>query len=457
MCGIVGVIGNMRLSRFHTSLFSQMLYADELRGHHATGIISVDKDKSVSYFKKAMPASEFLNLRTTDRVINEKRGIQALIGHNRYATQGAITDKNSHPFTHGEITLVHNGSLLEMDELPDNHLFDVDSEAITHSINKIGIEDTVSLLNGAFTLVYHDYSDNSINIVRNKERPLAFGTIKFERNMAFASEANMLNWIAGRTNNAMESIHSLEPGMLMKIKLDDKDITDFSMTPLKLYKPKSLFWGWPENARGKKQEKGKGEAATVSRIPNKRERKVSKVLESIGIEMGERIKFTALQFNTYDQHSQMGKIEGFALEPPYHSIVAHGVHEVSYQENSEYTGEVVFCNTEGGYEEGESGGIILHLKKLQLELGDTTPPFEIEEEEEEPMESNAPLFLRGFGKDLLTLKQFNGLTSYGCCQCSGNLQPEEHEEIHWVDTHTPMCSGCYDSWGNIGIIDKALN
>ncbi|MFW3388445.1 UNVERIFIED_CONTAM: hypothetical protein RF648_20880, partial [Kocuria sp. CPCC 205274] len=129
--------------------FEQMLYMDVVRGEHSTGVFAgfrLDKDNfAVQIEKAAIASDEYLRSAYWKRV-KEMRKPHAtiqnswsvtqpkfLVGHNRYATAGAINDRNAHPFNHEHITLVHNGTLDDQSLLPDHQKFAVDSENICYS------------------------------------------------------------------------------------------------------------------------------------------------------------------------------------------------------------------------------------------------------------------------------------------------------------------------------------
>ncbi|MFW3388022.1 UNVERIFIED_CONTAM: hypothetical protein RF648_18655, partial [Kocuria sp. CPCC 205274] len=172
--------------------FETLLYCDIVRGDHSTGVYSgfsfdPKEPVEVKIRKAAVPADVFIRKKGLwDEVKEEKRPAthnanatvtklpKFLVGHNRYATMGEVVDRNAHPFQHGSITLVHNGTLDNQSLLPDHQKFAVDSENIAYSIDKIGIEETIKKLNGKFTLVWFDAKDQTLNFIRNKDRPFHF-------------------------------------------------------------------------------------------------------------------------------------------------------------------------------------------------------------------------------------------------------------------------------------------
>ena len=459
MCGLVGIIGNVSLSKFHLKFFIEALYADALRGMHSTGVTRIGMDKSVEHFKKALPASDYLDLKTTDEFLLRSSNPQALLGHNRHATRGKIIDRNAHPFHYGDITLMHNGSLTSMFGLPDQTKFDVDSEAIAYSVNKIGIEETVKILDGAFTLVYHDSSDNSVNIIRNEERPFTFGKLKNEKTLAFASEAQMLRWISGRTNNEMEKIYTLPIGKLMKIELSKSDITNYTLTDMELKATEDWYGSYPRYNRGwrdkKKKEPQKNNIIAAPDTKNRRQRRINVALKKAGLSLGKTIEFCALEYKYYNSgKGKLGKngiIEGVMIGEPWYDILVHNVHEDKYIDGATYTGEISSCCTNKLTNGAEVISVyvmnILQVpeKPIETQADDDSPPFEAGDTEDKRDDDNK-LYLPGFRGALMSLKEFEYATKYGCCQCTGNLDSKEAGDIHWVDNFTPMCPSCKDQW-----------
>lgn len=202
MCGIVFAGGS--LSSGDLEIFNQMLYCDVFRGAHATGIFAKRHgDKHVKFCKVAgepypfMHTEEYISLTQGDTKYVVPPTI--IVGHNRHATRGNAGDaKNAHPFNHGNITLVHNGTLIDQDLLPDSNRFVVDSENICYSIDKIGAAETIQKLDGAFTLIWHDASDDTLHIIRNSERPFHLAQIG-TADWFGASEEDMLMWLLKRS------------------------------------------------------------------------------------------------------------------------------------------------------------------------------------------------------------------------------------------------------------------
>ena len=236
MCGLVGVITKNQngFTKEQVDAFDNLLFIDALRGMDSTGVFLVDKEGNMDMAKEASPSFEY---RTDEayKVLQRtafQRG-RAMIGHNRAATKGSVVDENAHPFVVDDrITLCHNGTLWgDWAKLSDKKV-DVDSHAIAHKIHECDddVEKALQQVDGAYALIWHDFKHNTLNFVRNAQRPLHF--VETQNGWLWASEANMLAWILARyTFKAEGPISELGAGTLVTYdfsnnswKVDSKDI-----------------------------------------------------------------------------------------------------------------------------------------------------------------------------------------------------------------------------------------
>ena len=237
MCGIVGIICKNKTGFFanHVKVFEQMLFVDQLRGTHGTGIFYNNKKQKVKTLRAPVPATEFLSFDKYDKantdIYNEST---FAIGHNRFATKGAHSVVNTHPFREGNITLVHNGTLVTHKDIAD---VEVDSHAICISINKIGAENTLKEIQGAFALVWHDALNNTLNFCRNSERPLAL--IEHGSGWIICSEEDMGNWIAKRNNIIVLGSKNIPTNTIFSFNLTTMTMTE---KPIEVFKKKVSYY-----------------------------------------------------------------------------------------------------------------------------------------------------------------------------------------------------------------------
>jgi len=187
MCGIVGMAG--RLEYKHVSAFKDLLIVNQLRGRDATGVIRVSNSGADTWVKRVGPPEFLTETKEYDKNI-DVAGAKVLIGHGRAKTLGDNIHRNAHPFDHGDIVGVHNGTLRSHYSMERAREFDVDSDLLYWHINEYGLQETISELDnsGAWALVYWNRADGTVNFIRNAERPLYFAHSEDNKVMFWASE-----------------------------------------------------------------------------------------------------------------------------------------------------------------------------------------------------------------------------------------------------------------------------
>jgi hypothetical protein len=256
MCGIVGFITDEETKYAHDRhiFMRDGLIMDTLRGADATGVFAVphrwSKDvkpheKQAHYLKRAVPGHTFVTSEEYSKMVHPVKDWRAIIGHNRAATRGKRDDDNAHPFQEGDVTLVHNGTLETTYGLPHGDMFDlnkglpkkneitVDSHVLCHNLaisspNDAG--DVISKVRGAFALVWNDARDESINIIRNSDRPLHMAFSKDDNTLFFMSESEMLYALSKRSNIRLDTIFYPKPGVWMKWLPDTPTRTPITQT-----------------------------------------------------------------------------------------------------------------------------------------------------------------------------------------------------------------------------------
>jgi glucosamine--fructose-6-phosphate aminotransferase (isomerizing) len=188
MCGIVGYIGY----RDAYPIIIKGLHRLEYRGYDSAGVALFDTDLKV--YKKAGKVSDLENF---VKDINLKGHIG--MGHTRWATHGAPSDRNSHPHSSGDrkLTIIHNGiienyGVIKEALLAKGHVFksDTDTEVLIHLVEDIQDETNLDLreavrvaLNkvvGAYAIVIMSADEPDQLIAARKGSPLVIGVGKGE-------------------------------------------------------------------------------------------------------------------------------------------------------------------------------------------------------------------------------------------------------------------------------------
>ncbi len=183
MCGIVGYIGH----RDAYPIIIKGLQRLEYRGYDSAGIALFDKDLKV--YKKAGKVSDLENF-VKDLKLEGSVGM----GHTRWATHGAPSDRNSHPHSSGDrkLTIIHNGIIenyatIKETLLAKGHVFksDTDTEVLIHFVEDIQKETGVDLreavriaLNkviGAYAIVIMSADEPDLVIAARKGSPMVIG------------------------------------------------------------------------------------------------------------------------------------------------------------------------------------------------------------------------------------------------------------------------------------------
>jgi len=188
MCGIVGYIG----FRDAYPIIIKGLHRLEYRGYDSAGVALLDQELKV--YKKAGKVSGLENF-VKDISMTGTIGM----GHTRWATHGAPSDRNSHPHSSGnrKLTIVHNGIIENYATIKEaliekGHEFksDTDTEVLVHLIENIQEETQLDLQEavrialtqviGAYAIVIMSSNEPDRLIAARKGSPMVIGVGKGE-------------------------------------------------------------------------------------------------------------------------------------------------------------------------------------------------------------------------------------------------------------------------------------
>ncbi|WP_185000337.1 glutamine--fructose-6-phosphate transaminase (isomerizing) [Crossiella cryophila] len=190
MCGIVGYVGH----RPALTVVLDGLRRLEYRGYDSAGVAVLDGDGGLAVERKAGP---LVNLETRlDEVGRDGFAGTSGMGHTRWATHGAPTDRNAHPHrdTSARLAVVHNGIIenfialrVELEAAGIEPASDTDSETAAHLIAAAYLDGATAgdlaasvrlvcrRLEGAFTLVVTHADHPDLIIAARRSSPLVVG------------------------------------------------------------------------------------------------------------------------------------------------------------------------------------------------------------------------------------------------------------------------------------------
>jgi glucosamine 6-phosphate synthetase-like amidotransferase/phosphosugar isomerase protein len=193
MCGQCGIIlaegkrDEKQLSRLR-SIFTKLLFLNELRGKDATGIATIGNYGKYHLMKRSVAASSFIRQPKFHEVLESLSDTTTLVmGHTRLATVGSVKNiTNGHPIKSGCCLATANGTIFNADELFRKfrlrRFAEVDSELIPrlaerHTDNgEIAVEDFLHSLRhcrGQISAVVTSVSGPQRIIVLKGNRPLS--------------------------------------------------------------------------------------------------------------------------------------------------------------------------------------------------------------------------------------------------------------------------------------------
>ncbi len=176
MCGIVGYVGKGNAAPFLVEGLKKLEY----RGYDSAGIALINDGKFVCKKRKGTVAeiSDAADLCS---------GIG--IGHTRWATHGAPSERNAHPHIYGRFAIVHNGilenyALLKEQLESDGETFisETDSEVVAHLLEKFycgnllsALREVTEKLVGSYALAVLCLDQPDIIVCARKASPLLVG------------------------------------------------------------------------------------------------------------------------------------------------------------------------------------------------------------------------------------------------------------------------------------------
>jgi glucosamine--fructose-6-phosphate aminotransferase (isomerizing) len=181
MCGIIGIVGTKPVAERLVESLRRLEY----RGYDSAGVAAQVGGKLE---RRRAPGK----LRELESVL-ERSPLKAEtgIGHTRWATHGAPTERNAHPHIAGRVAVVHNGIIenfaeLKADLQAKGRVFasDTDSEVVAHLVDEAldagmeplaALKATLDRLRGAYALAILVGGESEVILGARNGPPLALG------------------------------------------------------------------------------------------------------------------------------------------------------------------------------------------------------------------------------------------------------------------------------------------
>ncbi len=182
MCGIVGYVGQQNA----VDVVIEGLRRLEYRGYDSAGVAVVSAD-AVQVRRRAGKLANLEKLLAEQPLPATTFGM----GHTRWATHGAPTDRNAHPHLDeaSQVAVVHNGIIenfamlrAELEEDGVTLASDTDTEVVSHLLARAfdgdlaeAMRDVCRRLEGAFTLVAIHADQPDVVVGARRNSPLVVG------------------------------------------------------------------------------------------------------------------------------------------------------------------------------------------------------------------------------------------------------------------------------------------
>lgn len=433
MCGIVGFVtlaAAMDWSKKRDWL-NRALFVDTLRGEDSTGIFCVPKTEPLNaplIYKKAVSGPDFIQLNATKRLLMDTDKYFCVVGHNRKATVGSIRNETAHPFQHGHITLVHNGTLDSTAGIGAGHT--VDSEGICKALCETEPKKLLEEIEGAFTLVWYNHKDGTLHLARNKERPLSFCVTKNGETMFFASLPWMIDCLMTQ-GITLDKVYDLRVGAHVIISHDAKNADDYVVEEFKPAEPKALpYYGHPRSGTGSLYE-------------------TNKSLSFLGYNKGELIVFQGVSYAKYTNNSPNGNLYGQTLVSPFDDIVAYQVEvsrvgKLNRIAKRKFVGTVAWSSWRNNVPQIVVENVQLFDAKQHGHLVKTKSIPKKKQQDDGVNYDDPQLLTMVIGPDnrLITEEKYEELVKHGCAHCTSDLSVDDAEDIIWLNDDRPLCMDC---------------
>lgn len=455
MCGLVGILNkdnHLSSNKVLAKSMLELLAVDTIRGVDSTGLALVPfaVKENIRLIKKTVPGWDFADMRGV-RGAAELGPYELYMGHNRAATKGGVSVDNAHPFWMNEgdaikeLVFMHNGTVYNKHALPSGDNYNTDSEAICASFAQIGVEETVSKINGSFSFVWWNVEDRTLNFLRNSERPMHLAYDKNARHLFFASELDMIKLALHRNTMTIGKCLLPQPGDWWCFDINDVTKPLFKKK-VKMYeapKTSSTWYGKPGGVWDPKAGKyvyddggtrdqknlptvtGTGTTTTYQTGGNKK--KNADLYKEFKEWSGKEVEMMVVDVDSHGRHGHT-MLDGCMLSDPYLNcrIYMRQASDLYGPEDNIRAKVVGVCPDP--YNPGDVI-LVLDSNNFTLTTGKVSPGEFIDFEVEGP-------------DGRIPVSHWDKLTAKGCAMCTGNLHLKDHKYIGWTPDNQPLCPGC---------------
>lgn len=486
MCGLIGSASTegMKNRGDRREVIEEGLAIDAFRGRDSTGIALIEKGKekeSPEIYKRDLNGFDFIQNIKVRNFLNDIEKYSIVMGHNRSATRGTITSANAHPFQFNNITLVHNGTVDNAHDLASVNEAGsvVDSAKVAYAMARENDpKGIIERCTGGFTFMWHDSKDGTLNVARNEKKPLFWCYIEKENTMYWASEESMLlHLLLRRGMNIEGDILYPKPGVWYKFKVDN--LREFEKIPFALSQGRHMDRGkltpWEGHTdQGWKQEvlrlrEGRGTSTTPTTtntergasdeeldeirrslshqrirdfkrtgIPTSKKRieRASNELNKLGYRFQQNSVFLPEVWVCYKNQKDRGVAVG-RLKDGASAQLYNIPEEIFEAYKAHGRAFVQLVNVRQGPKNLVSVICVEHPKHSEI------IHREVQSQLEGSKSSSIERVLNGPGGTLISKARFTELTSNGCGNCTGFVNPIYHYQTLWVgNPPTPICHEC---------------
>ncbi len=240
MCGIVGYVG----AGSGLDVVLEGLRRLEYRGYDSAGVAVLGDDGVLRVERRA---GKLANLEKAVQPADRSPAGPALpgslaVGHTRWATHGAPTDRNAHPHVDcgGAVAVVHNGTienysalLAGLEDRGHERRSDTDTEVVAHLVEEsyeasggdlaAAVRDTCRLLEGSFVLVVAHREQPDLVVAARRNLPLVIGLGEGENFVG----SDVTAFIAHT-----RSARAVEQDQVVEVRRDGVVVTDLQGEPV---------------------------------------------------------------------------------------------------------------------------------------------------------------------------------------------------------------------------------